>query len=44
MAKNREYWKAAGQAVLRHDSLADADFAAAYSFIEPEIPFAELAG
>lgn len=34
--------RAAGQAVLRHDRLAPADFETVYSFVEPEIPYAEL--
>lgn len=33
---------AAGQAVLRHDWLAPADFEALYAPIEPDIPFADL--
>jgi len=35
--------RAAGQAVLHHDILDQADFDAAYMLIEPEIPFASLA-
>jgi hypothetical protein len=34
--------RAAGQAVLRHDWLTVSDFDAVYSYIEPEIPFADL--
>lgn len=34
--------RAAGHAVLRHDWLSETDFDAAYSLIEPEIPFADL--
>lgn len=34
--------RAAGQAVLGHDFLAPDDFAAAYQYVEPVIPFASL--
>jgi hypothetical protein len=35
--------RAAGQAVLHHDWLAQADFDAVYMLVEQEIPFADLA-
>lgn len=34
--------RAAGQAVLRHDWLSDAEFESVYRYVEPEIPFASL--